>query len=311
MTISVVLPNYNHALYLPQALKAIFAQSLLPNEVIIIDDASTDNSLSLIKKWQDKHPQIKLFQNKITQGPISSINQGIRAAKSDYLAFCSADDFVLSGFFEKAKDFLDIHPEIGLCTGNTCHFNNNSSYLLSPDQVSLGEVPQIFSPEELLKIFRKTTFFIHSNCTLYRKKYVEDLGGLNPRLKSYGDWHLNCQIALKYGIGYIPSFFGAFRLSDNSYAKKIKNSPELNKIFQTLMEEIEMNGLAKIYKSTGLIAQGGIQFVLFLAKTKQYRHYFPLAFIKKCHFHLNTLLKKKNLPKMEDLDSILYTDCES
>lgn len=291
MNISVVLPNYNHAHNISETLEALFSQSAPPNEVIIIDDASTDDSLSVIAKWQKKYSTISLLQNATNQGPIPSINHGIEAATSEYLAFCSADDIVLPGFFEKAKAYLDTHPEVGLCSGKTCHFKDQTPYQFIPDRMPLGNAPQAFTPDQLPRIFKKTTFFIHSNCTLYRRKHVLELGGLNPKLKSYGDWHMNCQIALKYGVGYIPALFGAFRLSEKSYAQKLKGSQDQETMFHTLLEEIEKSGMQQIYKKTGLLAQGGIRLVLFLAKTRRYRSYFPRAFIKKCHFHLNKLLK--------------------
>ena len=57
------------------------------------------------------------------------------------------------------------------------------------------------------------------------------------------------------------------------------------------MSDIQERNLENLFKSTGLLSHGGIRLVLFLAKHKEYRSYFPLAFFKKCHFHLNKLLK--------------------
>jgi hypothetical protein len=155
----------------------------------------------------------------------------------------------------------------------------------------LGNSPQIFTKETLPKIFKKTTFFIHSNCAIYRKKHVVAFGGLNPKLKSFSDWYLNCLVALHHGVGYIPSLFGAFRLSEKSYANILKSSEHQEGMFHALMSDIQERNLENLFKSTGLLSHGGIRLVLFLAKHKEYRSYFPLAFFKKCHFHLNKLLK--------------------
>jgi glycosyltransferase involved in cell wall biosynthesis len=304
MALSVVLPNFNHSHHLPAALEAIFSQSFLPDEVLIIDDASTDKSIPLIKEWQQRYPQIKLLQNKINQGPVPTINRGIQEAQSELLAFCSADDFILPGFFEKATEFLKKHPEVGMCTGKTCHFEDNAPHFLVPDRMPLGDSPQIFTKETLPKIFKKTTFFIHSNCAIYRKKHVVAFGGLNPKLKSFGDWYLNCLVALHHGVGYIPSLFGAFRLSEKSYANILKSSEHQEGMFHALMSDIQERNLENLFKSTGLLSHGGIRLVLFLAKHKEYRSYFPRAFFKKCHFHLNKLLKEENPLTAEDLDSI-------
>lgn len=86
-TLSVILPNYNHSALLTTACDAIFAQSVQPLEVIIIDDASTDLSLKVITSLQAKYSSIKLIQNQKNVGPVLTINRGIKEAKGTYLAF--------------------------------------------------------------------------------------------------------------------------------------------------------------------------------------------------------------------------------
>ncbi|MCB1110508.1 MAG: glycosyltransferase family 2 protein, partial [Chlamydiia bacterium] len=293
MTLSVILPNFNHSHHLPLALESIFSQSLLPDEVLIIDDASTDDSVSVIKTWQNKHPQIRLLQNTVNQGPVPTINRGIQEAQSELLAFCSADDFVLPGFFKKASEFLHTHPEIGMCTGKTCHFHDHTPHLLLPDWMPFGNATQILTKDMLPQVFKKTTFFIHTNCAIHRKKHLIQFGGLNPKLKSLGDWYLNCLVALHYGVGYIPSYFGAFRLTETSYSQKLKSSEHQDGMFHSLLQDIKERNLEHLFKDVGLLSHGGIRLVLFLAKQKEYRAFFPRAFLKKCHFHFNKLFKSR------------------
>jgi len=61
--ISVVVPNYNHAQYLPRCLKALCEQSVLPLEVLIIDDCSKDNSVEVAEEWVRKYPFVRLHRN--------------------------------------------------------------------------------------------------------------------------------------------------------------------------------------------------------------------------------------------------------
>ncbi len=285
--LSVILPNYNHGHLLQTACKAIFSQSLLPQEVIIIDDGSTDHSIETIRELQKNHPNIQLIQNKENLGPIPTINKGIEKAKGKYLAFCSADDYILPGFFEKALTLFKENPTLGICTGRATHFKGNTPDQLTIEQPPLPDKVHIFNPKELAKVFKKSLFFIHSNCSIYRKKYIEEFGGLNPKLLSISDWYITCQIALHYGVGYIPHPFGAFRLSPTSYAQSLKNSPTKETMFQNLMDEIKSEGeeWTKTIKNSGLLAQAGAHMVLFILKHPHYWPFFPKAFLKKCQFY--------------------------
>lgn len=287
-SLSVILPNYNHSDLLETACNAIFSQSLAPQEVIIIDDASTDQSLKVIEALQKKYPSIKIIQNERNLGPVLAINKGIEEARGTYLAFCSADDYILPGFFENSLAFLEKNPTLGICSGKATHFKANDPNSLVIEKMPLPDKTHIFMPHELKQLFKKSTYFIHTNCSIYRKKYVDEFGGLNPKLLSISDWYLTCQIALKYGVGYIPKPFGAFRLSSNSYAQALKSSPIKNQMFQNLMNQIESEGKEwnRLVKHSGLLAQAGVRMVLFLLKHPRYWNYFPKAFFKKCQFAL-------------------------
>ena len=285
-SLSVILPNYNHSDLLRTACDAIFIQSLAPMEVIIIDDASTDQSLEVIHSLQKKYPTIKLIQNQKNLGPALTINRGIKEAQGTYLAFCSADDYILPGFFEKSIELLEKNPTLGICSGKATHFKANNPDLLVIETMPLPDKIHIFRPRELEKLFKKSTYFIHTNCSIYRKKYVDEFGGLNPKLLSISDWYITCQIALKYGVVYIPEPFGAFRLSPASYAQTLKSSPKKDEMFYNLMDQIKAEGKewSKIVKSSGLLAQAGVRMVLFTLKHPKYWSYFPKAFFKKCEF---------------------------
>lgn len=285
-SLSVILPNYNHSDLLETACNAIFSQSIVPLEVIIIDDASTDQSLKVIASLQKKYPPIKIIQNERNLGPVHTINKGIKEAKGKYLAFCSADDYILPGFFENALELLEKNSTLGICSGKATHFKENDPDSLVIEKTPLPNKIHIFLPQELKQLFKKSTYFIHTNCSIYRKKYVDEFGGLDPKLLSISDWYVTCQIALKYGAGYIPKPFGAFRLSSTSYAQALKSSPIKNLMFQNLMNQIQSEGKEwnRTVKQSGLLAQAGVRMVLFLLKHPTYWSYFPKAFIKKCQF---------------------------
>src|SRR5256884_7474545 len=113
--LSVIIPNYNHARFLPNCLEAILRQSEQPFEIIVIDDASTDNSVEVIEAFTKRNPIIRFYRNEQNRGVVSGMNRGLELARGDYVYYAAADDQVLPGFFEKSLRLLNEHPQAALC----------------------------------------------------------------------------------------------------------------------------------------------------------------------------------------------------
>lgn len=96
--ISIIMPVYNSADYLVQALNSCLNQSYPNIEIITVDDGSTDNSVNIIKEIMNQDPRIKLFFTSSNQGPAMARNIGLGQAKGEYITFLDSDDFI-----EKAK----------------------------------------------------------------------------------------------------------------------------------------------------------------------------------------------------------------
>src|ERR1700679_1633717 len=156
-SLSVVVANYNHAQYLSEALESFISQSHPADEIIIVDDASTDHSVSLIQKYAENHSEIRLHQNSTNRGPAAALNLGITLSSSDYLLFCGADDIVLPSFFEIGLSFLQKHPHVGLFCAKACHFYDDAVNELEeePDQSQFSSSKEM-SPKEAVRLFRTT-----------------------------------------------------------------------------------------------------------------------------------------------------------
>src|SRR5437879_10432527 len=94
-TLSVVLPNFNHARLLPRAIRGLLAQERPADEILVVDDGSTDDSLSVIEAIAAVTPSITLLRNETNRGVIPTLARGLRAAQGRYVYFAAADDWVL------------------------------------------------------------------------------------------------------------------------------------------------------------------------------------------------------------------------
>ena len=122
-TLSVVMSSYNYGSYIGAALEAILSQSFRPSEVIIVDDASTDNSIEVIDQFIRRDPVVKLVRNEKNMGVFFTGNLGISLATGDYLYGAAADDKVLPSFFEKSITLLEQHPQAGLCSTDMAYID--------------------------------------------------------------------------------------------------------------------------------------------------------------------------------------------
>lgn len=92
-TIAVIIPNYNSGTYIKKCLDSLLEQEYKVNEIIVIDDCSTDESNNIVKEYVKKYNNIKLIENTENRGVSYSRNKGIENAKSEYIMFCDSDDW--------------------------------------------------------------------------------------------------------------------------------------------------------------------------------------------------------------------------
>jgi glycosyltransferase involved in cell wall biosynthesis len=111
--VTVLMSVYNGETYLHEAIESILNQTFSNFEFIIINDASTDNSIQIIQHYQDK--RIKLIHNQKNLGLTKSLNKGLKLAKGKYIARMDADDISLPERLEKQVNFMNNRPEIGIC----------------------------------------------------------------------------------------------------------------------------------------------------------------------------------------------------
>lgn len=229
-TLSVLLCNYNHAKTLPRAIDSIMSQSRVPEEFILLDDGSTDNSLSVIDEYVSKYPLIKLVKNPHNMGLMRSFSKVLSMAQGDFVYPASADDYILPGFFEKAMGLLEKHPGAGLAAGQVIVQVGLRRSVMDGDPIAGS--PGYLSPEEFLKYFNKHLLSVPISASLLRRDEFIAIGGLRSDLGPVSDFFAFRAIAMKRGGCYIPEplavlvhapagFGGSFYADENKRTKII------------------------------------------------------------------------------------------
>ena len=213
-TLSVIMPCYNHAQYVGEALEAILSQSFKPLEVIVVDDGSTDNSAEIIQEFVRREPTVRLLRNEQNMGAALAGNRAREIASGDYMYNAAADDKVLPGFFEKTMNLLSAYPQAGLCSGNTISIDEQGKTLSELKYDAIRE-PCYIEPTGVLANLRRNPDYIMHVSVVYKRSVLMEAGGIIPELGFLRDWFIQRIIALTYGGCFIPEPLACWRQSES------------------------------------------------------------------------------------------------
>lgn len=224
-TISILLANYNDAPYLETSVSAILAQSDPPDEIVIVDDGSTDDSLAVIERLTAGDARVRVLRHERNRGQLAAIQRALHAATSDYVAWASADDLLLPNFVERGRRALMERPGVGLCFSRLCAWRDGTSVVNEFTGKShgaafdLGESPRYYSPEDLGRILRKHYLWISGNTVIARRDALIEMGGFPRKLRWHADWFSFYAVALRHGAYGIPETLAMMRERPESYSR--------------------------------------------------------------------------------------------
>lgn len=113
-SLSVIIPNYNKEKYIERCIESIVSQTLLPDEIIVVDDCSTDGSREIIKRLSDRYSIIKPVFLEENGGVSNARNTGIKEAKSSYISFIDSDDYYYADYkIEKEMNLIKRYDKKG------------------------------------------------------------------------------------------------------------------------------------------------------------------------------------------------------
>ena len=222
-SVAIVVPNYNHAAYLPHSLGSIAAQTRAPDQVLIIDDASTDNSLEVIGQFISQHPNWQLVKHTERLGVFAGQNEALNFLKTDWISFLGADDLLHPTYIEKGLRGA-VGQKSDLICGCVRIIGNIGRSNLRPILLPTLE-PRYISPGEVRRLLEIGDNYFSGVVCLYRRQAVLDSGGFDRSLESLSDGVLMRQLAIRSGFYFIPDILGYWRLIGTNYSTMIVTRP--------------------------------------------------------------------------------------
>jgi len=297
-TVSVVVPNYNHGQYLPRCLTALVEQSVLPREIIVIDDASTDNSAQIVEEFSRRHPFVRLHRNPTNQGVVYGANLGLQLARGDWVLFAAADDFVLPGFLEKSVALLRQHPESALCCtiGDWHEIATGMNWHVS---VGMGTEPCFIPPARMAALERSRKFYIASHSAIMRRQPLLDAGGFLPQLRWHCDWFAITVAAFRHGICFVPEPLARFFIYPTSYYKSGSRREEHRQVMCALLDLLlteKYRDVEPLIRESGAMFLFGKPMLSVMLRHPSYRRFLTPAFLRKNLWHIIKLELKSFTP---------------
>lgn len=229
-TISAVIPTYNAAHLVVDAIDSALAQTVRPDEIIVVDDGSSDNTASVLERYGDRIRYV-VQEN---AGASAARNHGVRLAQSEYVAFLDADDVWHRRKLEFQVRVLEKRPDLGLI-GCRMFFWPTTEF--GPINEADAERLVPLTWEQLV-----IKNYIQTSTNIVRKSIVDALGGFDTNLKSAEDRDLWIRIAEVAPIAYLPVALVGVRVIEGSLSRQ---SGAIRTHVFTMLKKIDARGTWK------------------------------------------------------------------
>lgn len=270
--ISVVIPAYNRADIIGKCIDSVLNQTYDNIEVIVVDDCSTDNTVSVVNSIKDH--RIICYQLDSNHGACFARNYGVERANGQYIAFQDSDDIWVPDKLEKQMQYLEKgNYDLVFCGMRRISEKEKEEFYYPP--IVFDE-----SKDALYQILFENR--ISTQCILMRKAVFEKVK-FDVSIKRFQDWDFAINVARYFGIGYINEALVISEIQENSISKNANRFNALSVIYDKHLTDIQSNAMLHsrfLYKFAEEIRNSDLR-----KASKYYKESL------KCHFRLKTFIK--------------------
>jgi glycosyltransferase involved in cell wall biosynthesis/Flp pilus assembly protein TadD/SAM-dependent methyltransferase len=211
ISVSVIMAAHNAAPYLTEAIQSILKQTRQDFELIIIDDASTDETGEILEQFDD--PRVRIIKNIENVGPAGSRNKALAVAMGNYIAIMDADDISLPHRFESQIRFLESNPDYALV----------GSFAYQIDE--LGQHQSVLKVQTddngIRRCLIRVNNFVHGS-VMFRKRILLEMDGYDVRFKYAHDYDLFLRIIERHKVANLPEPLYCWRSSQTQISSEKK-----------------------------------------------------------------------------------------
>jgi len=239
--VSIIVPNYNHARYLPERLNSIFSQTFRDVEVILLDDASTDNSLEILKQYQN-YGDVQIIPNAQNSGsPFRQWQKGMEYVKADIVWIAESDDSCEPNFLETLLPAFE-NPRVKLAYAGSHIMDENgqvlgdylgTEYLTALSSTKWSSSYKVSATQEINDGLGVKNTILNMSAVLFRKFTLEDdLRDLLAGMRIMGDWLFIVRAIQDGSLAYKSQNLNYHRRHSNSVIAQTVNEKKVQDFFK-------------------------------------------------------------------------------
>jgi glycosyltransferase involved in cell wall biosynthesis len=231
-TVSIVVPCYNYGRFLPECVGSVLSQDGVEVSVLIIDDASTDDSFQIATRLAASDPRVRAERHQTNKGHIATYNEGLAQATGKYSVLISADDVLAPGSLRRATELMESHPNVGFVYGGNVRFR-------SPEQLA---TPTVFprppgwevqtGRQWLTALCRAGRNPITSPEVVVRTELQQRLGGYRQELPHSGDLEMWMRFAAHADVGIFRNVVHAYARDHDTNMQRTRFASHLSRLVQ-------------------------------------------------------------------------------
>jgi len=217
--VSIILTSYNYAQYLKDTVNSVINQTFKDWELIVVDDASEDNSVEILTSFVNSDKRIQLIRNFENQGLANSLQIGLMAATGDWIAFLESDDMWKEDYLEQKIEAAKRYPECGLLYNNVEFTGTNTDTTEKKYQKIITTNHTLNFPRNIFYEFGYQNIILTMSSVMIKRELFDGID-FNTPIDKLLDWYLYIQIARKTCCYYIDEKLTFWRQHSDSYLGK-------------------------------------------------------------------------------------------
>lgn len=242
--VDVIVPCHDYAAFLPACVESVLGQQGVEVRVLILDDASTDDSEAVARALARRDGRVEYRRHAVNRGHIATYNEGLEWIAGDYTLLLSADDLLTPGALGRAARLMDRHPEVGLTYGRAIMTSEPARHVPRiPDPCKT----RVLGGPELVEAF--CTWGgnrVPTQTAVVRTSVQRAVGGYRPELPHSGDMEMWLRVAARHAIGVVDADQAYYRIHSSNmhrqYAAAVLG--DLEQYRRTFADYFEREGRA-------------------------------------------------------------------